>query len=54
MTWFENTLKMRNLCALKNFKYLAMADAFELQHKEDIFGDNWLESYLTNTIIDVK
>ena len=55
MNWFENSLKMREPWALNNAEYLAMADAFELQsEEEDMFGKDWLESYLTNTILDTK
>ena len=33
----------------------SMADAFNVQsEEEDMFGKDWLESYLTNTILDAK
>ena len=32
-----------------------MADTSEMQTKEEeIFGEDWLESYMTNTILDAK
>ena len=55
MSWFGNTLKMREPWSLHNSDYLAMADTFEMQTEdEDIFGEDWLESYMTNTILDAK
>jgi hypothetical protein len=55
MSWFGNTLKMREPWSLHNSDYLAMADTFEIQiEEEEIFGEDWLESYMTNTILDAK
>ena len=55
MSWFGNTLNMREPWSLHNSDYLAMADTFEMQIEDkDIFGEDWLESYMTNTILDAK
>jgi hypothetical protein len=55
MSWFGNALNMREPWSLHNSDYLAMADTFEMQIEDkDIFGEDWLVSYMTNTILDVK
>ena len=41
--------------SVHNPDYLVMADTFEMQtEEEEIFGEDWLESYMTNTILDAK
>ena len=55
MNWFKNSLKIREPWALNNAEYVEMSDAFDVQsEEEDLFGKDWLESYLTNTILDTK
>ena len=31
-----------------------MANAINVQEEDEIFGEDWLDSYLTNTILDAK
>ena len=31
-----------------------MADAINIQHEEELFGKDWVERYLANTIVDAK
>ena len=38
----------------KNKEYTAMADSYHIQHKEETLGEDWLDSYLTNTILDAN
>ena len=55
MSWLGNTLNMRELWSLHNSDYMTMIDTFEMQtEEEEIFGKYWLESYMTNTILDAK
>ena len=45
---------MREPWKLDNKEYLAMADDINVQEEDEIFGEDWLDSYLTNTILDAK
>ena len=54
MHWFGNARPMREPWKLDNKEYLAMADAINVQEEDEIFGEDWLDSYLTNTILDAK
>ena len=54
MHWFENIRPMREPWSLDNKEYVAMADANNIQHEGDLFGEDWLESYPINTIVDAK
>ena len=38
----------------KNKEYTAMADSYHIQHKEEILGEDWLYSYLSNTKLDAN
>ena len=52
--WFENVRPMREPWQLDNKEYLAMADAINIQHKEELVNEDWIESYGTSTILDAK
>ena len=39
---------------LNNKEYIAMADSFHIQHKEETLGEDWLDSYLSNTILNAN
>jgi hypothetical protein len=54
MNWFENVRPMREPWALDNKEYVAMADSISIQQEDEQFGEDWLDSYLTNTILDAK
>ncbi len=54
MHWFENVRPMREPWKLTNKEYHAMACAFDIQNDDELFGEDWLDSYLTNTILDAK
>jgi hypothetical protein len=50
MHWFENVRPMREPWKLDNSEYNAMASAYDIQHDDELIGEDWLDSYLTNTI----
>jgi len=52
--WFENVRPMREPWALDNKEYHAMATAFDIQSDDELIGEDWLDSYLINTILDTK
>ena len=54
MHWFENVRPMREPWKLDNSEYNAMASAYDIQHDDELFGEDWLDNYLTNTILDAK
>ena len=54
MHWFENVRPMREPWNLDNSEYNAMASAYDIQHDDELIGEDWLDSYLTNTILDAK
>ena len=54
MHWFENVRPMREPWKLDNSEYNAMASAYDIQHDDELIGEDWLDSYLTNTILDAK
>jgi len=54
MHWFENVQLMREPWKLDNSEYNAMASAYDIQQGDKLIGENWLDSYLTNTILDAK
>ena len=54
MHWFENVRPMREPWSLDNKEYVAMTDSISIQNKEELFGKDWLESCLTDTILDAK
>ena len=54
MHWFENVRPMREPWKLDNKKYLATADAINVQEEDELFGKDWLDNCLTDTILDAK
>ena len=54
MEWYGNSVKMREPWDLNNQEFLHMADSFFLQVEDDMFGDDWLDSYATERILDAK
>jgi len=54
MHWFENVRPMREPWKLDNSECNAMASAYDIQHDDKLIGEDWLDSYLTNTILDAK
>ena len=54
MEWFANVLPMREVHKINNAKSLAMADAYIMQTEEEDFGEDWLDSYATTEILDIK
>ena len=54
MTWFENTLPMREPWKLDNKEYVAMAESIHISQKDDVFGENWLNSYADTSILEAK
>ena len=51
MHWFENVRLIREPWSLDNKEYIAMDNAINIQQEDELFGEDWLESYLTNTIV---
>ena len=51
---FENVQPMREPWKLDNKEYLAMADAINAQEEDERVGKDWLDNYLTNTILNAK
>ena len=58
MHWYENFRLMREPWKLDNSEYNAMASAYDSQHDDKPWWqtnwEDWLDSYLTNTISDAK
>ncbi len=54
MHWFENVRPMREPWTLDDKEYQAMAAAYDIQHDDEFVGEDWLDSFLTNTILDAK
>ena len=55
MEWYGNTLPMREPWDLSNKEFVHMADAYLLQEEEeDLFGDDWFDSYAIEKILDAK
>ena len=54
MHWFENVRPTREPRTLNNKEYHAMACAYDIQSDDELIGEDWLDSYLTNTILDAK
>ena len=50
MHWFENVRPMREPWKLDNSEY----NAYDIQHDDELIGEDWLDSYLTNTNLDAK
>jgi len=45
---------MREPWKVDNSKYNAMANAYDIQQDDKLIGEDWLDIYLTNTILDAK
>ena len=45
---------MREPWAIDNKEYVAMAGAYDIQYDDEFIGKEWLDSYLTNIILDAK
>jgi len=45
---------MREPWKLDNREYKAMASTYDIQQDDELIGEDWLDSYLTNTILDAK
>ena len=43
---------MREPWKLDNSEYHAMSMAYDIQQDDELFWEDWLVSYLTNTILD--
>ena len=54
MEWYGNSVKMREPWDLNNQEFLHMADSFFLQVEDDMFGDDWLDNYAAERILDAK
>ena len=54
MEWYGNTLPMREPWKLDSQEYLNMADSFLIQSEEEIFGENWLESYAVEKFLTLN
>ena len=54
MHWFENVRPMREPGKLDNSEYNAMDSVYDIQQDDELIGEDWLDSYLLNTILDAK
>ena len=54
MKWYGNTLSMRESWKLNDKEFNNMADSLLIQSEEELFGDDWLESYAVEKILDAK
>ena len=54
MEWYGNTLPMREPWKLDEKEYFNMADLFLIQSEEELFGEDWFESYAVEKILDAK
>ena len=45
---------MQGLWKLDDNEFNNMADSFLIQSEEELFGDDWLESYAVKKILDAK
>ena len=52
--WFENKIPLRDPFKMDNYEVMVMADSIEIQHNDAFIGKEWLDSYLTNPILDAK
>ena len=52
--WFENVRPMREPWTLNTEEFQAMAAAYDTQLEDEYIGEDWLDSYLSNTILDAK
>ena len=53
MQWFDITLPLRPPGGLEANEFDAMADMFCIQNDDQLFGEDWLQSYVTQ-ILDAK
>ena len=51
MNWYGNSIKMREPWGLTNQEFLHMVDSFFIQEEEDMFGEDWLDSYAVEKIL---
>ena len=54
MGWYGNTLPMREPWDIQNKEYLHMADSYFLQGEEETFGEDWLDCYANEKILNAK
>ena len=54
MEWYGNTLPMQEPWKLNDKEFNNMADSFLIQSEEELFGDDWLESYAVEKSLDAK
>ena len=54
MEWYGNTLPMREPWKLDDKAYNIMTGSFLIQSEEELFGDDWFESYAIEEILDAK
>ena len=52
--WYGNNIKMREPWGLTNQEFLHMCDSFFIQEEEAMFGDDWLDCYAVEKILDAK
>ena len=54
VSWFENTLPMREPWKLNNKEYVVMAESIHISQEDDMFGEDWLDSYAAISILEAK
>ena len=54
MEWYGNTLPMREPWDMNNKEFLHMVDTYHLQEEDETFGEDWLDCYAIEKILDAK
>ena len=54
MEWYNNTLSMREPWDIINKDYVQMCDTYHMQDEEEYFGEDWLDSYAIDKILDAQ
>ena len=52
--WYNNTLPMRKPWDIKNKDYVQMCTSCHTQENDEFFGENWLDYYNIDRILDAK
>lgn len=53
VSWFGNQIPLRNPRDFRDSDYAVLAECFMIQTEDELFGEDWMESYVTK-ILDAK
>ena len=54
MEWYNNTLLMREPWDIQNKDYVQMCNTYHIQEDDEFFGEDWLDCYNIDNILDAK